>query len=431
MPNRVLQRDRLQPLLTAQYYRQGLAALFFIDLDNFKTLNDSVGHDQGDLLLQQVAQRLSGCVTTDSTVARLGGDEFVILLPGLAADEPGAESQAVEAAKQMIKALNAPYRLTTLMHHSTVSIGITLIRQQSDTVTELLKRADLAMYRAKNAGKNTLRLFTPDMQQAVTARAALESDLRHALAQNEFILHYQPQVNAASNVTGAEALVRWRSPARGLVSPALFIPLAEESGLILELGRMVLEAACATLAHWAEMPAMAHLSMAVNVSARQFLHPDFVSQVLAALMHSGANPRRLKLELTESVIIEEVDTVIDRMRLLKSHGLMFSLDDFGTGYSSLAYLKQLPLDQIKIDQSFVRDVLDDPNDAAIVRSIIALGQSLGLTLIAEGVETAQQRDFLAAHGCPACQGYLFSKPLPLPEFESYCATQGVPAPHFA
>ena len=431
LPNRVLLRERLQALLSAQDFRQGSAALFFIDLDNFKTLNDSVGHDQGDLLLQQVAQRLSGCVSAESTVARLGGDEFVILLPGLAADEPGAESQAAEAAKRMIGALNAPYRLATLMHHSTVSIGITLIRQQSDTVTDLLKRADLAMYRAKNAGKNTLRLFTPDMQQAVTARAALEADLRQALAQNEFILHYQPQVNAASQVMGAEALVRWRSPARGLVSPALFIPLAEESGLILELGRMVLQAACATLARWAAMPALAHLSVAVNVSARQFLHPDFVSQVLAALMHGGANPHRLKLELTESVIIEEVDTVIDRMRMLKSHGVMFSLDDFGTGYSSLAYLKQLPLDQIKIDQSFVRDVLDDPNDAAIVRSIIALGQSLGLTLIAEGVETAPQRDFLAAHGCPACQGYLFSKPLPLPEFEAYCATQGMPAPHFA
>ena len=431
LPNRVLLRERLQALLSGQDFRQSLAALFFIDLDNFKTLNDSVGHDQGDLLLQQVAQRLSGCVNADSTVARLGGDEFVILLPGLAADEPGAESQAAEAAGRMIEALNAPYRLATLMHHSTVSIGIALIRQQSDTVTELLKRADLAMYRAKNAGKNTLRLFTPDMQQAVTSRAALEADLRKALTKNEFILHYQPQVDAASHVTGAEALVRWCSPARGLVGPALFIPLAEESGLILELGRMVLEAACETLARWAAMPAMAHLSIAVNVSARQFLHPDFVSQVLAALRHNGANPHRLKLELTESVIIEEVDMVIERMSLLKSHGVMFSLDDFGTGYSSLAYLKQLPLDQIKIDKSFVRDLLDDPTDAVIVRSIIALGRSLGLTLIAEGVETAQQRDFLAAHGCPACQGYLFSKPLPLPEFEMYCATQGMPAPHFA
>jgi len=431
LPNRVLLRERLQALLSAWNFSQGLAALFFIDLDNFKTLNDSVGHDQGDLLLQQVAQRLSACVHTGATVARLGGDEFVILLPGLAADEAGAENQAVEAARRMIETLNAPYRLATLMHHSTVSIGITLISQRSDTVTELLKRADLAMYRAKSAGKNTLRLFTPDMQQAVTARAALEADLRQALAQDEFILHYQPQVDGASGVMGAEALVRWRSPARGLVSPALFIPLAEESGLILELGRMVLEAACATLARWAGMPGMAHLSVAVNVSARQFLHPDFVPQVLAALTHGGANPNRLKLELTESVIIEEIDTVIDRMRVLKSHGVLFSLDDFGTGYSSLAYLKQLPLDQLKIDQSFVRDVLDDPNDAAIVRSIIALGQSLGLTLIAEGVETTSQRDFLAAHGCPACQGYLFSKPLPLAEFEAYCATQDMATPHFA
>ena len=431
LPNRALLRERLQALLSTHDFSQGLAALFFVDLDNFKTLNDSVGHDQGDLLLQQVGQRLSGCMDADATVARLGGDEFVILLPGLVADEPGAERQAAEAATHMIDALNAPYRLATLLHHSTVSIGIALIRQQSDTVTELLKRADLAMYRAKNAGKNTLRLFTPDMQQAVTARAALEADLRQALAQEEFLLHYQPQVDAASRVMGAEALVRWRSPARGLVSPALFIPLAEESGLILALGRMVLEPACATLARWAQVPAMAHLSVAVNVSARQFLHPDFVAQVLDALMRSGADPRRLKLELTESVIIEEIDTVIDRMSLLKSHGVMFSLDDFGTGYSSLAYLKRLPLDQLKIDQSFVRDVLDDPNDAAIVRSIIALGQSLGLTLIAEGVETAPQRDFLAAQGCPACQGYLFSKPLPLPEFEAYCASQGMPEPHFA
>ena len=431
LPNRTLLRERLQALLATHDFGQSLAALFFIDLDNFKTLNDSVGHDQGDLLLQLVAQRLSGCVGAEATVARLGGDEFVILLPGLAPDEPGAENQAAAAARRMIEALNAPYRLTALMHHSTVSIGITLIMQQSDTVTELLKRADLAMYRAKNAGKNTLRLFTPEMQQAVTARAALEADLRQALVNDEFILHYQPQVDADSRVMGAEALVRWRSPARGLVSPALFIPLAEESGLIPELGRTVLEAACAALARWAELPAMAHLSVAVNVSARQFLHPEFVAHVLGALSRSGADPHRLKLELTESVIIEEVDTVIDRMSLLKSHGVMFSLDDFGTGYSSLAYLKQLPLDQLKIDQSFVRDVLDDANDAAIVRSIIALGHSLGLTLIAEGVETAQQRNFLATHGCPAYQGYLFSKPLPLAEFEAYCVAQATPAAHFA
>jgi EAL domain-containing protein (putative c-di-GMP-specific phosphodiesterase class I) len=284
-------------------------------------------------------------------------------------------------------------------------------------VDELLKRADLAMYQAKAAGRNTLRFFDPDMQAAVTARAAMEADLRHGLRKDEFFLHYQPQVDGDGHITGAEVLVRWQHPRNGLVSPAEFIPLAEETGLILPLGHWVLETACTQLVAWAARADMAPLTLAVNVSARQFRQQDFVDQVLAVLDHTGANPRKLKLELTESLLLDNVDDIIAKMTALKAVGVGFSLDDFGTGYSSLSYLKRLPLDQLKIDQSFVRDVLTDPNDAAIARTIVALGQSLGLGVIAEGVETGAQRAFLASQGCHAYQGYLFSRPLMLDAFE--------------
>ena len=417
LPNRRLLLDRLQQALVSCARTGRKAALLYVDLDNFKTLNDSQGHAKGDLLLQQVSLRLCSCVREDDTVARLGGDEFVLLLENLSevADEAPAQIEAV--GKKMLAVLNQPYDLEGLECHSTPSIGATLIADHQVPVDELLKQADLAMYEAKAAGRNTLRFFDPDMQRVVSQRAALEKDLRDGLRQQQLVLHYQGQVDGSGRFTGVEALVRWRHPQRGLVAPGEFIGLAEATGLIHPLGAWVLETACRQLALWATRPLAAHLTMAVNVSARQFRQSDFVAQVLAVLEQTGANPRRLKLELTESLLVDDVEGVIEKMAALKARGVGFSLDDFGTGYSSLTYLKRLPLDQLKIDQSFVRDVLTDVNDAAIARTIVALGQSLGLAVIAEGVESAAQRDYLARHGCAAYQGYFFGRPLPLAEFE--------------
>ncbi|MDB5747549.1 MAG: diguanylate cyclase [Massilia sp.] len=412
LPNRQLLLDRLQHALAVCVRSRSTGALLFIDLDNFKTLNDTLGHEQGDQLLRQVSARLVASVRNSDTVARLGGDEFVVMVEDLAPNAHEAASEARCVGEQLLAALNLPYLLGGSAHFSSPSIGITLFNAQDADVGEQLKRGDLAMYQAKAAGRNTLRFFDPDMQTAITTRAALEADMRHGLERNEFLLHYQPQVDANGDPTGAEALVRWRHPRRGLVSPAEFIPLAEETGLILPLGQWVLESACTRLASWGARPETAGLNMAVNVSARQFRHPDFVRQVLAVLERTGANPRRLKLELTEGLLIDNVEETIAKMIALKAQGVGFSLDDFGTGYSSLAYLKRLPLDQLKIDQSFVRDVLAGGNDATIARTIITLGQSLGLAVIAEGVETEAQRDFLAHHHCDAFQGYLFSRPLP-------------------
>jgi len=412
LPNRRLLLDRLQQAIAASARSGREGALLFIDLDNFKTLNDTLGHDKGDLLLQQVAERLTAGVRETDTVARLGGDEFVVMLEGLGAGPEKAGPQARMVGEKILAALNRPYLLGEHKHHSTPSIGVAVFGENHDSVEELLKRADLAMYQSKAAGRNTLRFFDPEMQAAVTARAGLETELRQGFQDNQFLLHYQSQVDGRGNLTGVEALVRWQHPQRGLVPPGQFIPLAEESGLILLLGQWVLQTACAQLVIWAGQPAMAHLTVAVNVSARQFHHPDFVEQVLAILDRTGADPLRLKLELTESLLLADVEEVIARMTVLKARGVGFSLDDFGTGYSSLSYLKRLPLDQLKIDQTFVRDVLTDPNDAAIAKAIITLGQSLGLAVIAEGVETEGQRGFLASHGCDAYQGFLFGRPVP-------------------
>jgi predicted signal transduction protein with EAL and GGDEF domain len=371
------------------------------------------------LLLQQVAQRLLRCVRDGDTVARLGGDEFVLMLEGLSESAFDAATQAEAVGEQILGSLNQTYQFINYDYHSTPSIGITLFGEHPETLDEPLKRADLAMYQAKAAGRNTLRFFDPQMQAVVSSRAALESGLREALVKQQFSLYYQPQVTYAGQITGAEALVRWQHPERGLVSPAEFIPLAEDTGLILPLGQWVLETACRQLACWAAQPGLAHLTLAVNVSARQFHRSDFVAQVLAVLAHTGAKPQRLKLELTESLLVSNVEDVIAKMNALKTHGVGFSLDDFGTGYSSLSYLKRLPLDQLKIDQSFVRDILEDSNDAAIANMVIVLAATLGLSVIAEGVETEAQRDFLARQGCHAYQGYLFSRPLPLPGFEAF------------
>jgi diguanylate cyclase (GGDEF)-like protein/PAS domain S-box-containing protein len=414
LPNRQLLMDRLQQALDDCAHRPCTNALCFIDLDNFKSLNDTLGHAVGDELLQQVAHRLSSCVSHDDTVSRFGGDEFVVLLEGISQDVEQAYAQARAVAERMLATLRQPYKLGPHSHHGAASIGIVMFSDARDDIGELLKRADMAMYEAKGAGRGTLRFYNPGLEVALSARMALENDLRRAVRQcdYEFDLHYQPQIDRDGGITGVEALVRWRHPKRGAILPADFIPLAEETGLIMALGQWVLEKSCAQLLAWAAEPATAQIEVAVNVSARQFHHPQFIAQVLEALSLPGIDPRRLKLELTETSLLENIDDTIAKMNVLKQHGVSFALDDFGTGYSSLAYLRQLPLDMLKIDRSFVLDLLTNPNDAAIARTIIALGRSLGLRVMAEGVETAAQRDFLFEHGCDGYQGYLCAQPLP-------------------
>lgn len=419
LPNRRLLMNRLELALAGANRHQRRGALLFIDLDHFKILNDVHGHDKGDLLLQQVARRLTSCLAEDNTVARLGGDEFVVMLEGLSENSPDAATQAEVVAEKILATLNQNYLLAGQTYRSTPSIGVTLFGEQQENLDEPLRRADLAMYQAKAAGRNTIRFFDPQMQAVVTARVTLELELREALEHDQFLVHYQPQVDSHGQVTGAEALVLWNHPRRGLVSPDRFIPLAEETGLILPLGKRILGKACAQLAHWSRQPDLAHLSVAVNVSAHQFQQADFVQQVLETLTQSDADPRRLKLELTESVLLYDFEEIITKMSALKARGVCFSLDDFGTGYSSLSYLKRLPLDQLKIDQAFVRDILIDPNDAAIARMVIVLAESLGLDVIAEGVETLAQKDALFSQGCLNYQGYLFSRPLPVDAFEAF------------
>jgi diguanylate cyclase (GGDEF)-like protein/PAS domain S-box-containing protein len=418
LPNRRLLMDRLRQSLAAGARHPRKGALLFVDLDHFKAINDTVGHYQGDLLLEQVAKRLTGCVRESDTVARLGGDEFVVMLEDLSVNALDAATEAESVARKALASLAQVYQLGPHEHHTSSSIGITLFGgDPHESIDEPLKRADLAMYQAKAAGRNTLRFFDPQMQADVTARAELEAGLREALAKDQFHLHYQAQVSGEREVIGVEALVRWKHPQRGLVLPGEFIAVAEESGLILPLGRWVLETACAQLARWATQPETAQLTIAVNVSARQFHQDGFVDQVLAALEENGASPQRLKLELTESLLVARMDDVVAKMSQLKARGVSFALDDFGTGYSSLGYLKRLPLAQLKIDRGFVRDILIDPNDAAIAKMVIVLAESLGLSVIAEGVETQEQEAFLSAHGCDVYQGYLFSRPMPVEEFE--------------
>ncbi|HEY8098548.1 MAG TPA: EAL domain-containing protein [Methylobacter sp.] len=417
LPNRRLLHNLLQQAKATSTRSCMYGAIMFIDLDNFKTLNDTLGHDKGDLLLQQVATRLSHCVRECDTVARLGGDEFVIMLENLSKTPQEAAIQVKTVGEKILVKLNQPYHLVGHNHHSTPSIGITLFSNHGRSIDELLKQADIAMYQSKAAGRNTLHFFDPTMQTSLTARASLETNLHRGLQKKQFILYYQAQVDDEGRITGAEALVRWQHSQLGMVSPAEFIPLAEETGLILPLGHWVLETACAQLATWARQRETAHLELAVNVSAREFRQADFVDQVLAVLNRTGADPCKLKMELTESMLVSNVEDIIAKMDSLKAKGVGFSLDDFGTGYSSLYYLKQLPLDQLKIDQGFIRDILIDLNDAAIAKMIVALAETMGLSVIAEGVETEAQRDFLASHGCRAYQGYLFSRPLALGAFE--------------
>lgn len=419
LPNRRLLMDRLQRAIVTSDRNGCRGALLFIDLDNFKMLNDTFGHDKGDLLLQQVAQRLASSVRENDTVARLGGDEFVVLLENLSANAQEAEMQAGNVGRKILATLNQAYQLANRKHWSTPSIGLTLFSNHRETVEELMKQADQAMYQAKAAGRNGLRFFNPEMQSAMVARTALGAALRDAPLKNQFVLHYQAQLESNGDLTGAEALVRWEHPRRGTIPPDEFIPLAEETGLILSIGHWVLKTACIQLTNWAAQPEMAHLTIAVNISVCQFQQIDFVDQVIAVIEQTGANPQRLKMELTESVMISNTEDIIAKIGALKAKGIGFSLDDFGTGYSSLAYLKRLPLDCLKIDRSFINGIATDIGDAAITKMVITLGKDMGLTVIAEGVENEAQRDILFHQGCHAYQGYLFSPPLPLMEFETF------------
>jgi len=422
LPNRALLRERLQRAQQECARRQRLGALLLLDLDDFKVLNDAQGHPVGDALLRLAGERLQQCLPADATVARLGGDEFALVLPEAGPDAAHAAAQAEALGERVLQALAQGFALPAGDYAARASVGLVLFAAEQPAADVLLQQVEMAMYQAKSDGGARLHFFDSALERAITERLQLERELRAGIAAGELVLHYQPQVlvqGGRAQVTGAEALVRWQHPARGLLGPGGFIPQAEETGLILALGHWVLCAACAQLAAWRADPALAPLTLAVNVSAAQFVQPGFADGVLAEIARSGAPAGRLKLELTESMLVDRPDAVIATMQQLRAHGLQFSLDDFGTGYSSLAYLKRLPLTQLKIDQGFVRDLESDGSDAAIARSVAALAHSLGLAVIAEGVETPAQRDLLAAMDCHAYQGYLFSRPLPLAGFEAY------------
>lgn len=418
LPNRRLFEDRLSQALMTALRNKLYGALLFLDLDKFKSINDTAGHYTGDLLLVEVARRLHDLVRAGDTVARLGGDEFVVLLEGLSADAEEATAQIKSLCQKILNALALPYRINEHEFYCSASIGVDMYSQRALSAEELLKRTDMAMYQAKDAGRNTVRFFDPAMQSIVTVRAAMERDLRHALEQNQFQLHYQSQSTHDRKILGAEVLIRWHHPERGMVSPADFIPLCEDSGLILPIGQWVLDMACAQLKRWEAQAQTRDLQLAVNVSARQFIQANFVSLVEQTIQRHAINPTRLKLELTESMVLGNVTDAICKMNTLRNIGVQFSMDDFGTGYSSLAYLTQLPLNQLKIDQSFVHNIGIKPMDATIVQTIIGMAHNLGIEVIAEGVETEQQRAFLEQHHCPTCQEYLFSKPVPVEQFIS-------------
>ena len=417
LPNRQLFRDRLQQTIAANGRNGQVGAVMFLDLDNFKQINDARGHDAGDLLLQEVARRLLSIVRKGDTVARIGGDEFVIVLQELSKELMEAVTQADNVGKKVLDALNNPYQIGNLEHRCTSSIGVTMFKGNHHKPDEIIKQADIAMYQAKQSGRNGLRFFNQQMQESIDIRAKLEHELQKALELRQFTLHYQIQVDGSSKPIGAEALIRWLHPERGLVFPADFIQLVEEIGLICPLGEWVLETACKQLKNWERDIVARNLVLSVNVSAKQFHEPGFVTQVQTIVQRHAINPALLKLELTESMLVENIDSTISTMNALKEVGVLISLDDFGTGYSSLQYLKWLPLNQLKIDRSFVRDIEEDTNDRAIVRTIIAMANGLRLSVIAEGVETQEQKRFLQDSGCNQYQGYLFGEPVPIERFE--------------
>lgn len=413
LPNRRFLLERLREALanSARSGREG--ALLLIDLDNFKILNDTRGHDVGDLLLQSVARRITASLRAGDTVARLGGDEFVVMLENVDSTNHDAARQAEAVADKILQTLGQPHQLGTFEHRTTPSIGIAMFSEHEQTVDELLKRADMAMYQAKAGGRNAVRFYDHEIQARVDTKLALEAGLRTAINNGELRLFYQALVDCDGRVLGTEALVRWQHPQRGMVSPIEFIPIAEETGLILPLGEWVLETACKQLAAWAQQPEYAALTISVNVSVKQFVQDSFVADVLQVIRRTGAPPGRLKLELTESLLATNLDGIVSKMTMLGEAGVQFSLDDFGTGYSSLSYLRRLPFHVLKIDQSFVRDVLADHTAKAIATTIIALAKQLGMEIVAEGIETKAQRDFLVTAGCPVFQGYLFGRPGPV------------------
>lgn len=427
LPNRRLLMDRLQQALVHSEYANTHGAVLFLDLDNFKALNDTKGHDFGDLLLIEVAHRLKIHVRETDTVARLGGDEFVVMLEDLADDFALAVSEAEKMAKHLISVVQHEFNLQGYGYHCSCSIGASMFSGQHESIEELIKHADTAMYQAKAAGRNTARFFVPAMQAALESRLQLEAELRQGIQEGQLRVFYQVQMGLQQQVLGAEALVRWQHPERGMVSPAEFIPLAEETGLILPLGSWVLREACRQLAIWSHSPITAELQIAVNVSAKQFHQVSFVEEVRNLVTEFGFPPSRLKLELTESLLLDNIGDSIQHMQALRALGIQFSMDDFGTGYSSLTYIKRLPIDQLKIDQSFVRDLPADRDDEVIVQAIIAMAHSLRLEVIAEGVETEEQRAFLEAQGCYAFQGYLFGRPMPIEQLQTLLEKAATPS----
>lgn len=419
LPNRRLLLDRLQHAMEGAERHGKEGAVLYIDLDQFKNINNTLGHDIGDLLLTMVAKRLTTCVRKGDTVARIGGDEFVVILEDLGDQELEAAAQVKAICKKILSTLNQVYILGEHHSHNSPSIGVAMFADCEKSIEDVLKQADLAMYQAKKSGRNSMCFFDPLMQSGLNARVALEQDLHDAIVGDQFLLYYQIQVNDISGPDGVEGLIRWQHPVRGLLLPNQFIPLAEETGAILPIGLWVLKSACAQIRKWDSALPSRDLVLSVNVSAKQFRQDDFVDQVLTAVHEHQINPKRLKLEITESMFLEDVENTIAKMNILRRAGISFSLDDFGTGYSSLQYLKRLPLDQIKIDQSFIHNLTTDANDRAIVATIIAMSNSLHLNVIAEGVETESQQQYLKEEGCHNYQGYLFSKPLPIEDFEKH------------
>lgn len=430
LPNRRLLLERLQLPMATSARLARMRALLWVDLDNFKTLNYTLGHQVGDQLLIEVARRILACVRKADTVARLGGDEFVIMLEGLSGRQEDAAIEARAVGEKILAAIDHPYRLAGRVCRSTASIGIRVFGVQQESTSEVLKQADIAMFKAKEAGRNTMRFFSPALQAALDARALLEEEIGEGIKAQQFVFYYQPQVEDG-RLIGAEALMRWNHPRRGLLLPGEFIPLAEETGLILPLGAWGLEVACWQLAEWARRKETADLSLSVNISGLRFRQDGFVEEVLSTISRTGAHPARLILEITESVLLDNVEETIERMNALRTHGIRFGLDDFGTGYSSLSYLKRLPLDQLKIDRSFVRDLMVDVTSGAIAQAIVTLGKAMGLSVLAEGVETEEQREYLSGLGCHSFQGFLFSRPVPIQELERRWLGSSENAPAFA
>lgn len=416
LPNRRLLIERLKHSMLVGSRTLQHGALLYFDLDHFKTINDTRGHNVGDLLLIEVANRVERTLRNGDTIARIGGDEFIVVLESLSVKSLDAANEAELLAETIRLALNESYQIADYRYFSTPSIGVVLFKGTNTPIDDLLKHADTAMYGAKKKGRNTINFYDPDVQKTIEQRAYLESELREAIELGQFEVYYQVQVNEQLKPEGVEALLRWKHPVHGQVAPAEFIPLAEETGLILPLGLWGLQTACQQLSRW-QNSVLASLTISVNVSAKQFKETGFVEQVEQVLRQSNVHPNQLKLELTESVVLDNIEETIHKMRHLRGLGVHFSLDDFGTGYSSLQYLKQLPIDQIKIDQSFVRDIVDDADDASIVQTIIAMSKALGLQVIAEGVETSEQQALLLQQGCKLYQGYLFGKPIPVVQLE--------------